>query len=354
MASQLKNRMFDGSPYVHFGDATHWMRPSWLLREEGRRHGFEFVTEDLIGLDETCVFLMMEMPQSPGVVLSLRKQHPHLKIVLQISESPLGRQWTFDPLNHRMFDAVLTYNHTLSGGEKYFTYKLPAGGLDEWDGLANETPWHERKTACMVANVPNVRPWLPRRSGLGMMRAGWRFGPSTWWNYIAEQGSLYGKRLAVAQALSGLYGDDFDIYGPGWTDVASITVRNAARGIWPGSKLVLLGSYKFNIAFENCLNDCGYISEKMFDALLAGTVPVYLGNLRIEEFVPHKSFVDARRFSSPEALGRYLRQMPWDQWQEMHDAGAEFLRNQAPVLFGSRQYVDAVLGAVRYVLAHEE
>lgn len=351
VAAMLKNRIFDGSPYRHFGDSTHWMQPYRVLREEGLRCGLEFVTEDLVGLDQASVFLMMELPQSPDVVLGIRQKHPHLKIVLQILESPLGRRWVFDPANHAVFDAVLTYNSYLGGSEKYFIYNIPAGGLDEWNGSVNEIPWQERKTACLVANVPNCRPWLPRRSGVGVIRAGWRFNVSTWWNYITEQDSLYGQRFEVARSLAEVCRDTFDIYGPGWGNVAVNSVRRSARGVWADSKLELLGRYRFNIAFENCLNDCGYISEKIFDAFLAGTVPVYLGNTQIKECVPKDSFIDASQFRSARELARYLEQVLFADWQEMHEAGVDFLRTHARVSFGSMQYVESMLGAVRYVLS---
>jgi hypothetical protein len=351
VSAMLNNRLFDGSSYQHFGDATHWMQPYRVLREEGRRRGFELVTEDLVTPDKASVFLMMELPQSPEAVRSIRQKHPNLKIVLQILESPLGRQWVFDRANHQLFDAVLTYSPKLGGSEKHFIYKLPAGGVDEWSGLANEMPWHERRTACLVANVPNCRPMLPRRSGLGVMRAGWRFSVSTWWNYITEQDSLYGERLAVARSFSEQCPGAFDIYGPGWASLSIDSVRRAARGVWAGSKLDLLGKYRFNIAFENCLNDCGYISEKIFDAFLAGTVPVYLGNRRIVDVIPKESFVDAGEFRSAGELARYVEQVSCDDWREMHAAGAAFLDTHARDSFGSMQYAHAVFDAVRYVLA---
>lgn len=42
-------------------------------------------------------------------------------------------------------------------------------------------------------------------------------------------------------------------------------------------KRQVLSKYKFYLAFENT-NERGYVTEKVFDALLAGTIPVYLGS----------------------------------------------------------------------------
>lgn len=45
-------------------------------------------------------------------------------------------------------------------------------------------------------------------------------------------------------------------------------------------KTKLLRSYRFSLAFENSETP-DYITEKFFDALMAGAVPVYLGMLRL-------------------------------------------------------------------------
>ena len=42
------------------------------------------------------------------------------------------------------------------------------------------------------------------------------------------------------------------------------------------SKLNLYRKYKFVIAFENAIEE-DYVTEKFYDPLLAGSVPVYLG-----------------------------------------------------------------------------
>lgn len=147
-----------------------------------------------------------------------------------------------------------------------------------------------------------------------------------------------------------MFPGDFDIYGPGWDGLDDVAIRTAWHGPWLGNKLELLDRYRFNIAYENCRNDVGYISEKIFDAFLAGTVPVYLGNQRIQEFVPAGSFVDARKFKSPRELGIFLKEMPKQQWEEMRAAGDEFLRNGTDEHFGAAQYANAVIAALRFVL----
>lgn len=73
------------------------------------------------------------------------------------------------------------------------------------------------------------------------------------------------------------------------------------------SKMTLYEQYKFIIAFENsCAED--YVTEKFFDPLLAGAVPVYFGAPNIDEFVPGDNcYVDVRKFKSAEELAVHLK-----------------------------------------------
>lgn len=72
------------------------------------------------------------------------------------------------------------------------------------------------------------------------------------------------------------------------------------------SKLGLYAQYRFVIAFENAIAS-DYVTEKFYDPLLAGAVPVYLGAPNIEDFVPgDRCYIDVRDFESPKALAAYL------------------------------------------------
>lgn len=73
------------------------------------------------------------------------------------------------------------------------------------------------------------------------------------------------------------------------------------------SKMALYGGYKFVIAFENsCATD--YVTEKFFDPLLAGAVPVYFGAPNIDEFAPGDNcYVDVRKYKTVEELAAHLQ-----------------------------------------------
>ncbi len=56
------------------------------------------------------------------------------------------------------------------------------------------------------------------------------------------------------------------------------------------NKIEFLSSYKFSIAMENTDGD-GYISEKIIDSFIAGTIPIYYGDYMIDEYINHKAYI---------------------------------------------------------------
>ena len=72
------------------------------------------------------------------------------------------------------------------------------------------------------------------------------------------------------------------------------------------TKLAVIGRYKFCLGFENSISP-DYVTEKFFDPLLAGTLPVYRGAPNVADFAPGpKSYIDVNDFSGPAELADYL------------------------------------------------
>lgn len=76
----------------------------------------------------------------------------------------------------------------------------------------------------------------------------------------------------------------------------------------PETKLATIGRYRFCLALENSIAP-DYVTEKLFDPLAAGTVPVYLGAPNAADFVPGHSYIDAASFATPRELADYLRHL---------------------------------------------
>jgi hypothetical protein len=103
---------------------------------------------------------------------------------------------------------------------------------------------------------------------------------------------------------------------------------NNVGGPIPGGsrgKTKFLSQYKFNIAFEN-ESKPGYTTEKIVEAFLSGTVPIYWGNpLIAREFNPG-SFVNAHNFAEEEDLVRRVIELDND------DLAYAQLAGQSPLM----------------------
>jgi alpha(1,3/1,4) fucosyltransferase len=103
----------------------------------------------------------------------------------------------------------------------------------------------------------------------------------------------------------------------------------AARRAWRGqiaSKSDTLCRYTFAICFENMVMQ-GWVTEKVFDCLVAGTIPVYLGAPDVERWVDPESFIDMRRFSNYEELREYLRSLSPREIAAYREAGRDYFRS---------------------------
>jgi mannosyltransferase OCH1-like enzyme len=77
-------------------------------------------------------------------------------------------------------------------------------------------------------------------------------------------------------------------------------------------KLAVIANYKFTLALENAVAP-DYVTEKFFDPLMVGSVPIYLGAPNINEFAPGKHcFINAADFESPQALADYVIKLDAD------------------------------------------
>lgn len=77
----------------------------------------------------------------------------------------------------------------------------------------------------------------------------------------------------------------FDIFGRYSKSIQSLP---AYRG-YAASKYQTLSQYRYNLAIENSVEDW-YISEKIFDSLLCGCMPIYYGSEKIFDLLPNTWF----------------------------------------------------------------
>lgn len=139
--------------------------------------------------------------------------------------------------------------------------------------------------------------------------------PCSWITSGIDRTTNHQKRLAFLKlvAESGL---DCDIYGrrlPDW-----------ARGNGSlDNKWYAMAPYHYNLAIENYIDNPWYVSEKLWDSLLAWCLPIYYGGPAADKLLPPGSFL---RLPSMDEKGlAYIQEVTAspDLWREALPAIAE-------------------------------
>lgn len=79
------------------------------------------------------------------------------------------------------------------------------------------------------------------------------------------------------------------------------TLANRDSNSWRASKISMLSNYRFTISFEN-VSAPGYSTEKLSDAFLAGSIPIYWGDPFVAEDFNEEAFINAHSFNSYKDL----------------------------------------------------
>lgn len=144
---------------------------------------------------------------------------------------------------------------------------------------------------------------------------------------------LYSKRIEALADLARV--DAVDLYGRGWERWWSRNSmwmpywrhRRTLMSIYNGactSKYQVLSQYTFALCFEN-MAMTGYITEKIFDCLYAGTIPLYWGAKDIADLIPEDAYIDCRKYSSWQNMWCEIKSMSDNQITQYREAGRAYL-----------------------------
>ena len=215
--------------------------------------------------------------------------------ILIVRESPLINKSNQSRKYLDKFDLILTWNKELCDNKKIL-----------WSGYGNSSKLlqtdenkiysEKKKDLCTIISKKNS----------------------------INKNSLYRER---EKAIDFFNNSDlkFDLYGYGWDrrqfkgimrPLNKISyLRDFLYQTYPSykgsvkSKAETFRNYKFSLCFENCASN-GYITEKIFDSMFSGCIPIYLGCPNINKEIDPDTFIDFRDFSSYKDLYFYIKTMP--------------------------------------------
>lgn len=225
----------------------------------------------------------------PGSLpLEFFAERPDLKRLAYTLESPNIRhaaQWRADFLK-KHFDVCLTYWDRLLADASVKTVYAPHNThhLDPGSGLPRAMDPDGPPRAGQVCAIAELRD----------LRGEYEIDG-------ARLTCLDGLRAEYARGLAA-GGARVTAHGLGWAAAAVpgvVVAGGVHRSRDPRTAVEIASGFDWNLIVENC-DAAGYCSEKFYDSLIAGAVPLYHGSA--PDWVPRGTFVDLRTTGLPEVL----------------------------------------------------
>jgi hypothetical protein len=254
--------------------------------KKGTLNGFEFHTIDHYSNDFKSLDLVLFMGKDWLVSYKVMKLRiPSIYIAQESpiiekyhSESNLLKLTTF-------FSKIMTWNKKLFDQPNFIAYYSTLS-RDSFYKMPTEEDYLNRKLVTQVNS--NIT--------------------------LKVQNELYTLRNYVNYECERLLGDNYTFYGKGWNKQLTSSYGGQIK-----NKIDTLNRHNFVFAIENCATENGYISEKILDAFVARTVPIYFGSSNISEIVPEDCYIHLNNFESVENLIKFIQDMTFEKYNEYLD-----------------------------------
>ena len=322
------NALFD--PRSRF-NRDNALRPWFRLKERLAEHGVSIDTGDyLLGADRRAVSRGANVYVSYGI-------HDAYRSLLGRDDVLLNAFYLFEVV---VVDPVM-YRATPELARHFRT-------IYSWTSADRLRPF--------VPGVPQVKPFrIPMpydtvlephwsrtdRRGIILVNSNKRAALS--------DGELYTERLRAVKHFSAHGG--IDLWGRLWENGLGEleaeygeAVRRSLRGP-VDDKYEAMSRYRFAICYENMVLE-GWITEKLFDCLYAGVVPIYLGAPDIDTAVDPGCYIDARQFASYEEMQRYLDSLGPSDYERLRTAGREYLASERFRQFSPDAFADRFIADI--------
>lgn len=154
---------------------------------------------------------------------------------------------------------------------------------------------------------------------------------------------LYSERERVYSFFEEKYSDQFTFYGTGWNKKEHPCYGGVVK-----SKKEIFERYRFAICFENIKNVKDYVTEKIWDCLCCGIVPIYAGAENIDDYIPRECYIDYFEFENCEELAQRLIRMGEEEYQQYLDAAQKLLGSNIKELFSGAEYARSIYSAISH------
>lgn len=290
--------------------------------------GFVIDTNDVIPRKDAIIHIYLDMPTKPPKLEDRKKSY------LLALESSIIVPGNFEKNNYSFFNKIFTWNDELVDNKSVFkiNYSFDFSKKEPFD------KGNKKENLCCLV--------ISNKSS----------------NFENE---LYSERKSLIRWFEDNYLDEFDLYGVGW-DTFRFERYKVARAInrlpyinkiiykyfskkylsYKGvvdDKQAVVKKYKFSIAYENAFGERGYITEKIFDIFMSGTVPIYLGASNVAEYIPRNCFIDRREFDSNESLYVFLKNIKTEEYNAYRENINVFLGSKEAYQFTDKFFAKTIV-----------
>lgn len=217
------------------------------------------------------------------------------KIVILLWEPPVVMNHLYNESWHKKLAKVFTWCDSLVDNKKYFKLYYPVFHGCFFD-MEKVDSFFDQKKLCVLVNA-HKRSLHPQE--------------------------LYSERKRVIQFFEDLEAPDFDLYGYGWE---KCNYKNYQGTV--SCPRECIKNYRFCFCYENMRDIEGYITEKIFNCLMMGCIPIYWGASNISDYIPSSCFIDRRNFFDTQDVYNYIKNMDRDTYFQYLKDINQYLRSE--------------------------
>jgi len=281
---------------------------TYRLRQVLQEKGYELEqTTSFAQCGEAEAVICFEVPTLSELKHLLK--YPKEKRILFLWEPPTVLPQSYDKRLHEFFGKVYTWADDLVDNKKYFKFYYPV-----WRPMIDRIVDFDQKRFCTMIACNK---------------------------YSNHSQELYSKRKEVIEFFEQYHPADFALYGRGWDGNTYKTYKGTIE-----RKIDCLPQYKFCFCYENLAGMNGYVTEKIFDVMRAGCVPIYWGANNITQYVPQNCFIDRRNFASHQELYEFLKNMSRSQYEDYIRHIDQFMKSSQVQNFTIENFVSLATSLV--------
>lgn len=287
------NEIFNESSKLNIDNRLQFFND---LKKQLLNYNIDISTQDINLPDQSDLILYNDIPRFYPKITN--KKVKEAAIIFEC-RAILPRNWNKD--RHKRLDFAFTWDRNLIDEKKYFALFFSHMGGSQFKDF------NEKKLCTMISGN----------------------------KASSDQNELYSERIKTIRWFEKNHPEDFEFYGTGW-DMHTFSLpiplinrvlnrfsflRKSFSKKWPSyrgktnNKYDTLSNYKFSICYENAFGFPGYITEKIFESMASGCIPIYWGDSNIRTYVPESCFVDRTAFQTHEDLYHFITSIGEDEYE---------------------------------------